>query len=65
MKTVRRPADRDVKWRPPVQGKSHPVQVKEPYGNSKWLLVGLHPATRSGVYNVHLPRMSERAYSSM
>ena len=27
--------------------KSHPVQVKEPYGNSKWLLVGLHPATRS------------------
>ena len=30
-----------------MQGKSHPVQVKEPYGNLKWLLVDLHPATRS------------------
>ena len=37
MKTARRPSDRHVNWRPPVQGKSHPVQVKEPYGNSKWL----------------------------
>ena len=46
MKTVR-PSDRDVNWRSPVQGKAHPVQVQEPYGNSKWLLVGLHPATRS------------------
>ena len=46
-----------------MQGKSHLVQVNEPYGNSKWLLVGLHPQT--GVYNVHLPRMSERAYGSM
>ena len=57
---VCRPSDRDVNWRPPVQGKSHPVQVKEPYGNSKWLLVGL-----PGVYNVHLPRMSARAHDSM
>ena len=30
-----------------MQGKSHHVQVKEPYGNSNnWLLVGLHSATR-------------------
>ena len=34
-----------------MQGKSHHVQVNEPYGNPNWLLVGLHPAT--GVYNVH------------
>ena len=47
MKTVSLPSDQDVNWRPPVQGKSHPVQVKEPYGNSKWLLVGLHHANRS------------------
>ena len=40
MKTVRRPSDRDVNWRPPVHEKSIPVQFKEPYGNSKWLLVG-------------------------
>ena len=46
MKTVCRPSDRDVNWRSPVQGKSHHVQVKEPYGNSNWLLVDLHPATR-------------------
>ena len=25
--------DRDVNWMSPVQGKSSPVQVKEPYGN--------------------------------
>ena len=30
-----------------MQGKAHSVQVKEPYGNSNWLLIGLHPATRS------------------
>ena len=35
MKTVCHPLDRDVNWRPPVQGKSHPVKVKEPYSNSK------------------------------
>ena len=46
MKTVRRPSDRHVNWRPHVQGKSPPVQVKEPYIRySKWLSVGLHPAT--------------------
>ena len=37
MKTARRSLDRDINWRPPVQGKSHPAQVKEPYDNSKWL----------------------------
>ena len=46
MKTVRRSSDLDVNCRRPLQGKSHPVQVKEPYGNLKWLLVGFHPATR-------------------
>ena len=29
-----------------MQGKSHDLQVKESYGNSNWLLVSLHPATR-------------------
>ena len=46
MKTVCRPSDRDVNWWSLVQGKPHHVQVKEPYGHSNWLLVGLHPATR-------------------
>ena len=31
MNTVRRPSDQDVNLRPPVQGQSPPVQVKEPY----------------------------------
>ena len=30
---MHRPSDRDVNWMSPVQGKSPPVQVKEPYGN--------------------------------
>ena len=30
---VHRPSDRDVNWMSPVQGKSPPVQVEEPYGN--------------------------------
>ena len=29
-KYVLRPSDRDVNWRPPVQGKTPHVQVKEP-----------------------------------
>ena len=63
MKTVCRPSDRDGNWRPPVQGKPHNVQVKEPYGHSNWLLVGIHPANRGMVYNVHrlcLPRKFRR-----
>ena len=32
MKTARRPSDRHVNWRPPVQAKSRHVQVKEHYG---------------------------------
>ena len=44
METVRHPLDH----RPPpsVQGKSPHVQVEEPYGSSKWLLLGLYPETR-------------------
>ena len=34
MKTVCYPSYQDVNWKPPVQGKSHPAQVKEPCGNS-------------------------------
>ena len=30
---MHRPSDRDVNWMSPVQGKSPPVQVKEPYSN--------------------------------
>ena len=30
---MHRPSDQDVNWMSPVQGKSPPVQVKEPYGN--------------------------------
>ena len=30
---MHRPSDRDINWMSPVQGKSPPVQVKEPYGN--------------------------------
>ena len=30
---VHRPSDRVVNWMSHVQGKSPPVQVKEPYGN--------------------------------
>ena len=59
MKTVCRPLDRDVKWWPHVQGKSHPMQFKEPYSISKWLDVGLHPS-KPACTNVHLPRKSER-----
>ena len=45
---VHRPSDQDIKWMSPVQRKSPPVQVNEPYSNlDMWLLVGLHTATRS------------------
>ena len=47
MNTVCCTLDWDVHRRPP----EHPVQVKEPYGNSKRLLVGLHSATE--MYKVH------------
>ena len=40
MDTVRRPSDRDVNWRPPVQGESSPVQVKGPYTGSILMHVG-------------------------
>ena len=38
-----------------MQGKSHHMQVKELYGNSNWLLVGIHPVTR-GVHPLCPPR---------
>ena len=37
MKTMHRPSYRDLNLRPPMQGKSPAVQVKEPYSDSKWL----------------------------
>ena len=39
---MHRPLDQNVNWMSSVQGKSPPVQVKEPYG----YLEGFHPATR-------------------
>ena len=33
IKQLHYPLDLDVNWMSPVQGKSPPVQVKEPYGN--------------------------------
>ena len=46
-KKVHRPSDRDVNWMSSVQGKSPPVQVKEPYGNLDIITCRLHPATWS------------------
>ena len=46
MNTVCRPSDRDVNWRSLEQGKSHHLQVKDLYGSSNWLLVGLYPVAR-------------------
>ena len=42
-----------------MQGKSPPVQVKEPYGNLD--MVTLQP----GVYKVHLPILLERGSGSI
>ena len=57
MNTVCRPSDRDVTWRPHVQGQSSPVQVNDPYTGSIFnhacrLIPQIHQ-----VYNVHLPRI--------
>ena len=52
---VRRPSDRDVNWRPPVQGQSFPVQVKDAYTGSI-MHVG-SSCIHTGVYNVHLPKI--------
>ena len=51
-----RPSDRDVNWRPPVQGQSSPVQVKDPYTGSILMHVG-SSCKHTGVYTVHLPRI--------
>ena len=56
-----------------MQGKLHPVQVKEPYGNSIFFLlfsffffffVGLHPATRSVQCTMN-ERKKERQYFTL
>ena len=58
-KQVHRPSDRDINWRPPVQGESPPLQVKEPYNS-------LHDySCKTGVYNVQLLIILERGCSSM
>ena len=44
---VHRLSDRDVNWMSPVQGKSSPVQVKEPYGNLDMVTCVLSSCTRS------------------
>ena len=44
---MHRPSDGDVNWMSPVQGKSPPVQVKEPYGNLDMVNAGFYPANRS------------------
>ena len=48
-KSVRRPSDRDVNWRPPVQGQSSPVQVKDPYTGSILMHVGSSCKTHRSV----------------
>ena len=47
---MRHPSDRDVNWRPSVQGQSSPVQVKDPYTGSILMHVGLS-CKHTGVYN--------------
>ena len=48
---VRRPSDWDFNWRPPVQGQSSPVQVKDPYTGSILMHVG-SSCKHTRVYNV-------------
>ena len=54
--TVRRPSDRDVNWRPPVQGQLSHVQVKDHYTGSILMHVD-SSCKHTGVYYVHLPRI--------
>ena len=42
-----------------MQRRLPPLQIKEHYDISKWLFVGLHPATQCT--NVHLSRISKGA----
>ena len=60
---MRRPLDRDVNWRPPIQGESPPVQVKEPYSSLHDYLKAF--ILQTGVCNVHLLIILERGCSSM
>ena len=57
---MHRPSDRDVNWMSPVQGKSPPVQVKEPYDNFDMVTCRLSSCNpESTMYIVHLPIMLE------
>ena len=61
---VHRPSDRDVNWMSPVQGKSHPVQVKEPYGNLDMVYCRLSSCNPECT-KVHLPIILERGSGSI
>ena len=41
MNRVCHPSEQNVNWRPPVQGQSSPVQVKDPYSGSILMLFWL------------------------
>ena len=47
---MHRPSDQDVNWMSPVQGKSPPVQVKEPYGNFDMVTCRLSSCNPDAVY---------------
>ena len=57
MNTVRRPLDRDVNSRPPVQGQSSPEQVKDTYIGSTSSCICRLILQTNRVYNVQLPRI--------
>ena len=42
-------SDRDVNWRTPVQGKSSPAQIKDPYTGSILMQVGANSANTSEI----------------
>ena len=61
---VHRPSDRDVNWKSPVQGKSPPVQVKEPYSNLDMVTCRLSSCNPECT-KVHLPIILERGSGSI
>ena len=61
---MHRPSDRDVNWMSPVQGKSPPVQVKEPYGNLDMVTCRLSSCNPECT-KVHLPIILERGSGSI
>ena len=64
---VHRPSHRDINWMFPVQGKSPPVQVKEPYGiKFRYMYAYLQAfILQPGVYKVHLLIILERGFGSI